>query len=249
MTTRTGSHRWPVRIWLRIWNFIVASAIAVCIPERGTAQVGPEGVEAGPQTPHYRWCCAQLRGTLPHGSRVLDLGCGEGYGLRELTRSGFRPVGVDPEGAPLRRSRQGPLIAEVVRGSAEHLPLKNESFDAVVSVEAVEHMQNPLSGLRSARRVLRHGGILLTTTPLAGDEGALHSRFHREEWTRDRFRTLVEASGLIVVQLDEVDFEAETGSRQRTSLLSSWSKIIQRRTGLPAPLPPLETVVGVARAP
>lgn len=246
---RTGSHGWAVRTWLRIWNSIVAAAVAICVPERGTAEEGPGGVESGPQTAHYRWACTELRRSLPEGSRVLDVGCGEGYGLRELARSGFRPLGVDPAGEPLRRFRQGARVAEVIRSSAERLPLKNETFDGVVSVEVIEHMEDPASGLRSARRVLRPGGVLVTTTPLAGDEGARHSRFHREEWTADRFRALVEACGLDVVQLHEIDFEATTGVEPRTSLLEWCSKIIQRTTRLPAPMPPRETVVGVARVP
>jgi SAM-dependent methyltransferase len=78
---------------------------------------------------------AAMRRLAPwDGRRLLDLGCGTGFWLAGYARDAARVVGVEPD--PLLRERAAARIrdvpsAEVVPGSAEHLPLPDRSVDVV----------------------------------------------------------------------------------------------------------------------
>jgi SAM-dependent methyltransferase len=108
-------------------------------------------------------------------ARVLDLGSGTGRHTVHLSREGFLTVGVDPAPRGLRRAarwlRSESLPVRVLRGQMSYLPLKDNSFDCVVSVYVMHHAT--LSRIRRAfaevERVLVPGGILLTLIQSAGD--------------------------------------------------------------------------------
>ena len=104
--------------------------------------------------------------TCPEARRVLDVGCGTGYLLRQL--AGYYPkaielAGVDP----------APTMVEVARSkashdrlafslaTAEHLPYADDSFDLVVSTTSFDHWSDQLGGLRECARVLEPGGTLV----------------------------------------------------------------------------------------
>lgn len=99
--------------------------------------------------------------------RVLDLGCGPGLYSRALIGGGSWLVSIDKDRAMLEKSQvlidDRPL--RVVQGDAPRLPFRDGSFDAVVSVEVLTHI-NPLLWsvvLREIRRVLRPGGKCILT--------------------------------------------------------------------------------------
>jgi 2-polyprenyl-3-methyl-5-hydroxy-6-metoxy-1,4-benzoquinol methylase len=99
------------------------------------------------------------------GKRVLDIACGEGYGAAALQRAGAASViGVDiSERVCLHVSERYGIDARV--GSAENIPVADESVDAVVSFETIEHVPNPLRFLEECSRVLTPGGRLIISTP------------------------------------------------------------------------------------
>lgn len=92
---------------------------------------------------------------------ILDAPAGEGALTRALAERGFRVLGVDIEahttGAP-----GGVFCRADLNGE---LPIPGDRFDAVVSVEGIEHLEAPYKFLREAHRVLTSGGWLLLTTP------------------------------------------------------------------------------------
>src|SRR4029453_1131975 len=67
---------------------------------------------------------------FPPGSRVLDVGCGPGVQLAELTRRGCRATGADVSAIALNRARSGGL--RVIAAKAEALPLRDGSVDGVL---------------------------------------------------------------------------------------------------------------------
>jgi SAM-dependent methyltransferase len=92
---------------------------------------------------------------------VLDAPCGGGMLASVLQQKDFNVLGLDIE-----------RNAEKLLGNAFQwadinlrLPLADHSFDLVVSVEGIEHLENPHSFLREANRVLKDGGWLILTTP------------------------------------------------------------------------------------
>lgn len=99
---------------------------------------------------------------LARDARVLDLGCGTGYGCARLAAMAHEVVAVDRI-APEREHRRGRL--HYVRADLAGLPLAAGRFDLVVSFQVIEHLIDPGSYLDAIARVLRPGGTAVLTTP------------------------------------------------------------------------------------
>lgn len=95
------------------------------------------------------------------GMRVLEVGCGNGDGGRELARwvGRIRYVGLDISVFAWRG--EGRFVA----GDAERLPLRSGAVDAVVAMFVMEHLVFPADFLDEAWRVLRGDGRLLLVSP------------------------------------------------------------------------------------
>jgi ubiquinone/menaquinone biosynthesis C-methylase UbiE len=101
------------------------------------------------------------------GKRVLDAGCGAGYGAAHLAHSAERVTGIDISSETIDDAgRQYPipnLRFEVA--SASSMPFADESFDVVTAFEMIEHLEDWNSFLTEAARVLAPGGVALISTP------------------------------------------------------------------------------------
>ena len=105
------------------------------------------------------------------GRDVADIGCGDGWMTRALTRLGARAVGIECAAKALTRARAAAPEGEerylVARG--ESLPLADRSLDIVVFFNSLHHVPEPHIGhaLEEAARVLRPGGLIYVAEPLA----------------------------------------------------------------------------------
>ncbi|MFO7571611.1 MAG: class I SAM-dependent methyltransferase [Gaiellaceae bacterium] len=99
------------------------------------------------------------------GKRVLDLGCRSGALTRHFLE-GNSVVGLDVDRAALAKA-EALGIETVVANVEEPLPLADESFDAVVAGELLEHLRFPDELVAEIRRVLRPGGVLVGSVPNA----------------------------------------------------------------------------------
>ena len=109
----------------------------------------------------YAWGAPQVV-----GGRVLEAGCGEGYGAGLLLAAGAtQVVGVDYDAATAGHARKAYPQVPVLRGNLVALPLVSGSFDVVVSLQTVEHLWDQQLFVAECVRVLRPGGRLLVTTP------------------------------------------------------------------------------------
>ena len=104
---------------------------------------------------------------LARGKRVLDLGCGAGYGAAELARVADRVTGVDvaPDAVEYARAQYTGENLAFEEGSATHLTYADGSFDLVVAFEMIEHLEDWRGFLTEARRVLAASGQLIVSTP------------------------------------------------------------------------------------
>jgi SAM-dependent methyltransferase len=98
------------------------------------------------------------------GGHVLDLGSGSGYGTARLADTTSLRVGVDRV-APERASRRPGTCFVCADLSA--LPFAAGRFDAVLSFQVIEHLENPADHLDAVARLMRPNGIALLTTPNA----------------------------------------------------------------------------------
>jgi ubiquinone/menaquinone biosynthesis C-methylase UbiE len=103
----------------------------------------------------------------PDTSRILDLACGTGRfteGLAE--RFGAVVIGIDPSRKMLQEAlinRSAPKVYYAI-GTAEAIPLKDESVDLVFISMAFHHFTDPATVARECHRVLRNNGILCLRT-------------------------------------------------------------------------------------
>jgi SAM-dependent methyltransferase len=94
--------------------------------------------------------------------RVLDLGCGSGYGTASLACAGALVVGVDRV-VPDAASRSS--AAHFLRADIAALPLARGAFDLVASFQVIEHLEDPAPYLDAIAGFLGPGGTALLTTP------------------------------------------------------------------------------------
>ena len=93
------------------------------------------------------------------GERILDAGCGTGAHLRALLRAGSEPVGVDFSRGMLGVARR--MLGDVGLAQADlddGLPVRPESFDAVLCALVGEHLATPSRFFREAHGALLPGG-------------------------------------------------------------------------------------------
>ena len=101
-----------------------------------------------------------------YGHDVLELGCGLGDLLVDMSEAGYLCLAVEQSPQMVRATRdtlqQRKLDKEVtiVQGSAQHLPFSNASFDTVVSTFPSEYIYDP-DTIAEVERVLRPGGRLI----------------------------------------------------------------------------------------
>ena len=112
-----------------------------------------------------------LAGVLTRGTRVLDVGCGNGAACGEFIRRGCNVVGIDlsEQGITLARSAHPCGRFEILAADELILDRLHESpFDLVISTEVVEHVHLPREWAKGCFRALKPGGLLICTTPYHG---------------------------------------------------------------------------------
>lgn len=113
-----------------------------------------------------RKCMRQLRDCLvvtPNARVVVDVGCSAGYVLEAARRLELEPIGVDISKFAVELCREKGFRAEL--GSLSKVPLDDASVDIVTLKHTLEHVPDPLSGLRELFRILRPGGSVLIVVP------------------------------------------------------------------------------------
>jgi S-adenosylmethionine-dependent methyltransferase len=129
----------------------------------------------------------QLANHVPTGSRVLDVGCGQGTQALRLARSGCEVVGVDPSPDLLRMLRSGATAAgitvETVQGTIQELDaiIGARWFDVVCAHGLLMYFDERDWLLRTLARRLRVGGLLSVT--VRNGDGLAFRPGLRGDWT------------------------------------------------------------------
>jgi ubiquinone/menaquinone biosynthesis C-methylase UbiE len=169
---------------------------------------------------------------LNNRSILLDVGCGIGTDLNMLSVSGIEGefLGLDISFVAIKKAneltkRRGKQNFYWIVASAEHLPIRDDIIDIIISSEVAEHLQNPLAFLSETKRVLKKGGVLVLTTPnpdyLLGKIARLLPRKVKDMLNEEQQWHLKRISPELST------FEWEKGHISIMSL-KSWEKLIER---------------------
>ncbi len=170
---------------------------------------------------------------------VLDVGCGAAWLGRHF--SSYTGIDSAPEAVEDAVARG----LSVVHGDvSEALPFPDESFDAVVMKDLLEHVPDPVRTVREARRVLRPGGTVFASSPDA-QRWVWDDYTHRRPFTRRAYRLLFRDQGLDVVRSGYESVmpgtsivSARTGNRRPAPLqAAAWLPIVRRNVWILARRP------------
>ncbi|MGE8204252.1 methyltransferase domain-containing protein [Heyndrickxia sp. NPDC080065] len=95
---------------------------------------------------------------IPKG-KIVDLGCGDGYGSSLLNKTGYQVVGLDISEKMIdiaKKQENEDLI--FLQGNIMELPFKNEEFTGVLAINSLEWTENPLAALNEIFRVVQKDG-------------------------------------------------------------------------------------------
>lgn len=152
-----------------------------------------------------RVLCSHLSRLIPANSRVLDVGCGDGF-IAWLLKQGRADINVQGIDVLVRPDAK----ISVQSFDGQYIPYKNGSFDVVILVDVLHHADNPLNLFAEVLRVSRHA-VLIKDHILKGFLAGPTLRFmdrvgnarHGVEltynyWTQERWQQVFQSLGVQV---------------------------------------------------
>lgn len=127
---------------------------------------------------------------------VLDIASGEGYGSYILSKNASKVIGVDIDKEAVIEAQKKYLNDNLnfTVGSADNIPLDSNTIDVVVSFETIEHHDKHDEMLIEIKRVLKHDGILIMSSPdkeYYSDKIGQLNKFHVKELYFKEFKFLI----------------------------------------------------------
>ncbi|HKO18839.1 MAG TPA: class I SAM-dependent methyltransferase [Acidobacteriaceae bacterium] len=205
-------------------------------------------------------------------ARILDAGCGAGCYVQALGGMGYEVVGVEYLASKVAAwQSRNPGDPRVHRADIALLPFRDESFDAVILNEVLEHVPDDRAVLTEVARVLRWRGLLLVFSPNRRFPFETHGLHHRTDghsippvrtfgfpwlpaaigerlampWARNywpsELQRLVRASGFHIYRTTYVWQTFENISRARGRLLTASAPLLRRVANALERLPLLRT--------
>lgn len=136
-----------------------------------------------------------------NNKRVLELGCGNGYLLKELYKRGATCYGLEP----------GPQIHNIIESNKEIEIIKDffpsskikGNYDIILHFNVLEHLEDPVKMLKKQGELLKPNGKIILGVPncephLKSGDISIFMHEHFNYFTRDSINTLAIESGLVV---------------------------------------------------
>jgi 2-polyprenyl-3-methyl-5-hydroxy-6-metoxy-1,4-benzoquinol methylase len=163
------------------------------------------GEEAGRRATNRR--LLDLVGRFVPAGRLLDVGCGPGLLLDEARERGYETIGLELSRASAVHARDA-LGLDVRELALEDFADDGDppGFDVVMLADVIEHLDDPVDGIRRCAALLRPGGVLCVVTP---DPSSRTARIAGRRWwgyvpahtcllPRRTLRELLAAAGVVV---------------------------------------------------
>jgi ubiquinone/menaquinone biosynthesis C-methylase UbiE len=128
------------------------------------------------------------------GKRVLDAGCGAGYGAAELAQSAFHVTGLDiaPDAVEYARDTYPIPNLLFLVSSCAATPFRPNSFELVVAFEVIEHLEDYRAFLNECARVVTPQGLFIVSSPNKSYYAESRAKtgpnpFHEHEFEAEEF--------------------------------------------------------------
>lgn len=123
--------------------------------------------------------------------KVLDIGCGNGYGFRYLRKNDY--YGIDYYEPSIQEGRRLFPEANFLCSQLPELPFAAESFDNVLCLEVIEHLEEKdvLTLLDEIHRILKPQGVLFISSPNFDNKETLWQD-HIKEYTKKEMKELLQ---------------------------------------------------------
>lgn len=188
--------------------------------------------------------------------RVLDVGCGYGFATKTLAkeRKDLMIYGIDRDKKRILEAKRHKEGVSFQVADAERIPFEDKYFSAVMSLEVLEHVDDPKKVLSEINRVLKPGGIFFLTTPLEGDPSNFYGFFyehfnydphkslygHIQKFSLTNLKQMIRKSGFKVL---EIKFSAHYTSQIYDAILQFLVRKLGQRVRII--MIPLSAIVGV----
>ncbi len=161
---------------------------------------------------HWWWAGRQtlikelLIGDNP--KKILDIGCGTGETLTFVKsifpKAAVTGVDLSAEAVAYTKRRGHPAK----KADALHLPFAEGSFDAILLLDVIEHIEDDSAVLAEAKRVLKSNGVIVITAPALQFIWSAHdeNQGHYRRYTRRRLTSLAKKNNLRIVFLSYFNF-------------------------------------------
>ena len=144
------------------------------------------------------FCAYRFAKDYADNKKVLDIGCGEGYGTHYLAGFAREAMGIDynPEVINYAQTKyvRNNLRFRVL--DIRNLRSLEDRFDVICSFQVIEHLREPDTFLSNIRDLLAEGGVFICSTPNRLDASphgdTPHNKFHIKEYLFPEYRQLLE---------------------------------------------------------
>jgi SAM-dependent methyltransferase len=128
---------------------------------------------------------------IKNAKNLLDVGCGDGYLVAQMSPLLKMVIGVEFEGRAIDLAKEKLIRfpnCKLFRGSCYDLPFEDDSFDIVFLTDVIEHLEDPMNCLKEISRVLQPWGSLILSTPKWRPD-RVWDRRHVREYRPEELRT------------------------------------------------------------
>lgn len=146
-----------------------------------------------------------------HSGKLLDIGCAEGAFLKWAEKRHYKTYGVDISDFAIKEISYRKLSrTQLSVANINFLPFVDNYFDIITCFDVLEHLENPVIGLREISRCLRRQGLFVMSTPNINSKGCTRkgenwhgnrNPTHLSLLSPERWIALIEQSNLKLIDI------------------------------------------------